>query len=194
MNIRETPTSMTVHCNAGSRVTKLVGDLPGYGTVWYDPKAIAKILSLNNVKSKYQVLYNSIGNGSFCVKKPDGTMFEFKESDSELYYLDTKKHENAQNQGVLMVTANTQNQGMLLVNTVQNNKENYTNNDYLRAFKARELQIKIGCPRYKDFARIVTARLIPICTITMADVVAAQDIFGPNIGSLKARLLDKNQM
>jgi hypothetical protein len=43
-NIRESPTSMKMHCNADSRTTKLVGDLPGYGTVWYDPKGIANIL------------------------------------------------------------------------------------------------------------------------------------------------------
>ena len=42
-NIRRTPEGMRVHCNAGSRLTNLDGDLPGYGTVWYDPKAIANI-------------------------------------------------------------------------------------------------------------------------------------------------------
>ena len=36
-NIWRTPEGMRVHCNAGSRLTNLVGDLPGYGTVWYDP-------------------------------------------------------------------------------------------------------------------------------------------------------------
>ena len=45
-NIRRTPEGIRVHCNAGNCLTDLVGDLPGYGTVWYDPKAIANILSL----------------------------------------------------------------------------------------------------------------------------------------------------
>ena len=45
-NIRRTTEGMRVHCNAGSHLTNLIGDLPGYGTMWYDPKAIANILSL----------------------------------------------------------------------------------------------------------------------------------------------------
>jgi hypothetical protein len=40
-NIRRVNTSMTVHCNAGSRVTNMIGDLPGYpNPVWYSPHAI----------------------------------------------------------------------------------------------------------------------------------------------------------
>ena len=45
-NIQRTTDGMRVHCNAASCLTNLIGDLPGYGTVWYDPKAIANILSL----------------------------------------------------------------------------------------------------------------------------------------------------
>ena len=45
-NIRRMTEGMRVRCNAGSHLTNLVGDLPGYGTDWYDPKAIANILSL----------------------------------------------------------------------------------------------------------------------------------------------------
>ena len=54
-NIRRTPEGMRVHCNAGSRLTNLVADLPGYGTVWYDPKAIANILSLQQVRNHYHI-------------------------------------------------------------------------------------------------------------------------------------------
>ena len=58
-NIRRTPEGMRIHCNAGSRLTNLVGDLPGYGTVWYDPKAIANILSLRRVRDHYHISYDS---------------------------------------------------------------------------------------------------------------------------------------
>jgi hypothetical protein len=43
-NIRQGETSMTIHCNAGTTKTNLIGDLPGYGTVWYHPSGIANIL------------------------------------------------------------------------------------------------------------------------------------------------------
>ena len=43
-NIREHSTSMDIHCNAGITSTKLIGELRGYGTVWYNPTGIANIL------------------------------------------------------------------------------------------------------------------------------------------------------
>jgi hypothetical protein len=46
VNIRPSSTHMNVCCNAsGQCTTTMVGDLPGYGTIWYDPKSIANILS-----------------------------------------------------------------------------------------------------------------------------------------------------
>ena len=50
---------MHIHCNAGSRFTNYVGDLPGYGTMWYGPKAIAIILSLRQVRDQYHITYDS---------------------------------------------------------------------------------------------------------------------------------------
>jgi hypothetical protein len=144
--VRESPTSMTVHCKAGSRVTKLVGDLPGYGTVWYDPTAIANILSVKKFKNKYHVSYSSNGDGVFFVTKPNSIRFEFKESYSGLCYIDTVDH--IQNQVVMLINLN---QGVMMVNTVSNKKNDYTNEDYECTVKSHELQIKIGRPSYKDF-------------------------------------------
>ena len=31
---------MKIHCNAGTHVTDLIGDLPRYGTVGFDPQAL----------------------------------------------------------------------------------------------------------------------------------------------------------
>jgi hypothetical protein len=43
---------MDIHCNAGVTSTNLVGDLPGYGKVWFNPNGIANILSLLRVKEQ----------------------------------------------------------------------------------------------------------------------------------------------
>ena len=87
-NIRQSPEGMRVHCNAGSRLTNLIGDLPGYGTVWYDPNAIANILSLRQVRKQYHIAYDST-NRKFVVTKPSGKQFAFLESEGGLHYLDT---------------------------------------------------------------------------------------------------------
>jgi hypothetical protein len=77
--------------------------------------------------------------------------------------------------------------GTVLVNTVAENKSNYTNQDYLNAVKARGLQIKIGRPSTKDFIDIVNSNQLKNCPITKADIMAAEHIFGPDVGSLKGK-------
>jgi hypothetical protein len=99
-------------------MTTMVGDLPGYGTVWYDPKSITNILSLKRVTDKYHVAFDSRNGGSFVVTKPDGSVFEFQQSPGGLYYLDTEK------------------KGTTLINTVAENKGSYTNEDYAKALRA----------------------------------------------------------
>ena len=75
----------------------------------------------------------------------------------------------------------------MLVNTVAANKGNYTNEDYQKAVRARELQIKIGRPSTKHFIKIVTSNQLPNCPVTRADIIAAEHIFGPDVGSLKGK-------
>jgi len=168
-NIRQSGTRMNIRCNAGRRTTNLIGDLPGYGTVWYDPESIANILSLKRVAEKYHVAFDSEHGGSFIITKPDGKVFEFKQSAGGLYFLDTDET------------------GQVMVNTVADLKSNYTNEDYLKALRARELQIMIGRPNTKHFIQIVTSNQLPNCPVTRADIIAAEHIFGPDVGSLKGK-------
>jgi hypothetical protein len=86
-NIHEIPYHLDLHCNAGKRRTNTVGDLPGYGTVWYDPRWISNILSMNRVSKKYRVSLDSERGNTFLATKPDCTDFE---SIAGLYYSDTK--------------------------------------------------------------------------------------------------------
>jgi len=62
------------------------GDLPGYRTVWFYEDGIANILSLNNVKKKYCVIYDSTAYDCFEVHKADGTKHVFKSSKQGLFY------------------------------------------------------------------------------------------------------------
>ena len=132
-NIHRVKERMKIQCNAGTRVTNLVGDLPGYGPVWFDSRAIANVLSLKLVKEKHHIQYNSDEKDGFVVTKLNDERFKFLQSSSGLHYLDTTNPDPDK-------TVNT----TLVVNTVAENKKNYTNNDYLHALRARELQIMVG--------------------------------------------------
>jgi hypothetical protein len=169
-NIRESKGNLVIHCNAGKATTNMVGEFDRYRTVWYHPDGIANVLSLAKVKSKFKVTYDSSDGNKFMVHKPNGHKLEFIESDSGLFYFDT-----------------TEDGGTMLVNTVAQNKTKYTNIDYSRASLARKIQMTIGRPSTSDFLHIIKNNLLPNCPITSRDILAADDIFGPDIGSIKGK-------
>jgi hypothetical protein len=77
----------------------MIGEFGTYGTVWFNPRAIANILSLKRVRQKYAVAYKVKADGSakFVVTCPNGMTIDFVESLSRLYY-----HDTAEVQGVVM--------------------------------------------------------------------------------------------
>ena len=47
-----------IPCNeCRSDDTKLKVELPGYGTIWFDPQAITNVLSFGNIAKQYPVQY-----------------------------------------------------------------------------------------------------------------------------------------
>ena len=71
-NMRKVKGTMHIHCNSGTTSTSMMGDLPGYGNMWYSPNGIANTLSLVCVKKKYRVTFDSELNNAFIVHKKDG--------------------------------------------------------------------------------------------------------------------------
>ena len=169
---------MRIQCNAGICVTNLVGDLPGYGPVWFDPRAIANVLSLKLVKEKYHIEYNSNKDNGFVVTKPTGEKFKFIQSVSGFHYLDTSIHDTDK-------IGDTN----LVVSTVKENKMNYTNNDYLHALRAHKLQITVGRPSTTTSMDLLKRNGIANCFVTPANLEAAEYIFGLDIGSLKGKTM-----
>jgi hypothetical protein len=166
---------MCVQCKAGWKVTNLIGHLPDYpGEVWYNPAGIANIISLADAKKYFRVHYDSKWEKAFMVEKPDGTERCFVKTTHGLYCFDT-------------ATCNTTEHGMALITTVANNKSKYPVWTYRQALLVQKLQIMIGYPSTCDFLKIVEQNLIPNCPIRRADILAAEDILGPHVGSLKGK-------
>ena len=63
---------MYIHTTVGVAQTNLIGDVPGYGTVWFHPGGIANILSLSKVTEQYTNAYDSSQGNIFIVHKPNG--------------------------------------------------------------------------------------------------------------------------
>jgi hypothetical protein len=59
-DIRDGDGYMDIHCNASTTNTNQVGNLPGYGKVWYNPNEIENILLLSRVKERgFRVTFDS---------------------------------------------------------------------------------------------------------------------------------------
>ena len=172
-NVRENDKVMNIQCNAGVTRTNMVGELNRYGTTWYNPKGIANLLSLSQVEKKHRVTYDSAASKAFVVHKSDGSERQFEQAKSGLFYMDAE-----------------QNSGTVLVNTVEENKSKYTKRDYQRALAARRLQNTIGYKSTKDFLHIVKENLLKNGSVTKEDSMAAEDILGTNVDSLRGKQYD----
>ena len=104
-NIHETDSTLFIHTNSGVRQTNMMGELPGYGQVWFYEQGIANILSLAKVKKQFRVTYDSWAGGSFIVHKPDGTQRVFRECAKGLHYLDMQAESTGVRDGVHGVEA-----------------------------------------------------------------------------------------
>ncbi len=79
----------------------------------------------------------------------------------------------------------------ILINTVAENKAKYTVDDYNRAEKARTIQRRIGRPNTQRFMELAGRGRIKNCDVTRQDIVNAEDIFGPDKGSLQGKTVRK---
>ena len=120
-------------------------------------------------KKKHRVTYDRAASKAFVVHKSDGSERRFEQAKSGLFYMDAE-----------------QNSGTVLVNTVEENKYKYTEHDYQRVLAARRLQnTTIGHKLTRAFLHIVKDNLLKNCPVTTEDIMAAEDILGTNVQSLR---------
>jgi len=171
--IRDAKKALSLHCNAGIATVDKIEDLPGYATVWFYEDGIANILSLNNVKKKYRVTYNSSAYDCFEVHKADGTKRVFKPSKKGLFY-------------------SCLNNDTVLVTTVENKINKYTVREYANAKKALDLQNIIGMPSTQDLIKYVENNMILNFLMTKQEILRVEDIFRPYI-SIKGKTTHTKQ-
>ena len=179
-NIRTVDTHVTVNCNAGTTQTNQVGDLKGIGPVWYHPEGIANILSMSLIEEQYPVTYSK--EVGFVIHKGDGTVRRFIRSSKGLFYMDVSQSREAE----------TTTEDTALLITVANNQSKYTPNEYRMAKLARKVQCMIGRPSTKDYLDLVDSNQLRNCPVDRRSIVAAEAIFGPEVGSLKGKTVRKS--
>ena len=162
---------MTVHGNGGDLTTNQKAHIKNYGDVWFHPDAITNILSLKNVKAKFQVTYDSEGAGAFIVHKPNGVDIHFVAHADGLHYHDTNHRQLT----------------MAEVSTVAQESQGFSKKQIAQAKIARDFQNKVGHPSTQDLKSVIRLNLIANCPVTTADVDRAETIFGPSLPILKGK-------
>jgi len=173
-DVRKADQPMRVLCNAGVVNITHQGTLPGYPPrVWYHPTGVANILGLHNVGKHYRVTYDSAKDDAFHLHRGDGSTALFTASAKGLYHLDT--------------TSNDAFHPGCLLTTTRDKKDEYDNRGYRQAEAARKVQNILMRPSTRDYMNIVTKGLLRNCPVEKRHIMAAEDIFGPNVGSLKGK-------
>ena len=54
-NVHQVNTTLSLATNAGMMMMNLKAELPGYGTVWFDPQAMTNVLSFGNIAKQYPI-------------------------------------------------------------------------------------------------------------------------------------------
>ena len=76
--------------------------------------------------------------------------------------------------------------GVSMVQTVDENKKFYTDRQFSKAKKARELLHQLGSPTVEDLKKAIRLG-IKNSPVSIEDVILAEKIFGPDVGSLKGK-------
>jgi hypothetical protein len=171
-NIRELKTTLELATNAGTKTTKQISDVPGFGTVWYDETAIANIFGLSDLKKKHRITFDSEKEDAFIVHMDKGNL-KFKCNPKGLYTFE--------------VSDNYLKMESHLINTVKENRVGYTQRQFEQAKKARELYHIVGTPTIETFKTLLKMNAIRNCPVTTEDVNIDKKIFGPNMSSLKGK-------
>ena len=97
-NIRKTRNPIRLKGIEGQTINITeMGDLLGYGSVYYNPQVMANVLSFHNMIKRFKsVVYNNQNIDAFLVTRDDDTIMEFRPSPEGLYYYDFNTSINRQ--------------------------------------------------------------------------------------------------
>ena len=134
--IKKSDKKISVQGNGGALTIKYKARMPGYNyDTWYIKNAISNIISLNNVKDKYHVTYDS-DNETFITHREVSALidmeFSMHKSGIHVFYLEDINN-------------------MVLMNTFEENMKAFTKRDVEGSKAERKLYAKLLYPSKADF-------------------------------------------
>jgi len=176
-NIRNNPTgSLVLQSNGGEMEASQVGDIPGYGKVWFNGNSMANILSFANVRKKCKItLETGPGdiNPTIVVHRSSGGPMLFKEHKLGLYVHNTNETMSSDNDKLNNIGAYT------FLNTVEQLESTFTKEEVRRAKEVLSLSRKLSYPSAAVLKDLITNNKIRGCSISPSDLNRSNYLYGP---------------
>jgi hypothetical protein len=141
-NLHKSSTPLKVFTNGGCQISHLIGDIPNFGTVWYNPNSLANILSLAEVRKNNRVTMDTAVEPALCVHLANGSVMKFTEYSTGLYFHDARAPKETTHTSESVIAYS-------FLNTVEKNKKQFTPKEIEGANAARVLYRMIGRPSQK---------------------------------------------
>ena len=171
-DIHDDGTNITIRCNAGTVQLSQKGYFGSYPEpVWYNPHGIANIMLLDNVAKYYRITMDTEAEQGMLLHKDDGHIMRFTPTQKGLYHHNLKWEDGGL---------------WSFITTVADKADQYTHRAIQRARAAWRFQNIIMRPGARQLMDVAVPHLKG-CPLTKADVKAAEDIYGPNLGALKGK-------
>ena len=154
-NIRKADTPIRVNTNGGIMICDMVGDLPGYGWVYYNPNGIANILSMARVEENgRRITYDTHNGGCFKVHNYEsGKVLIFGRLNCGLFAMDTRSKKS-----------------FSFINMVEDNNTFFTPIQIDRAKAAMDLYEMIGFPSLRDYKGAVKNGMLGKIKVDSKDI------------------------
>ena len=144
--------------------------------------SLANIFLMADVGKVCRITMDTDKEPCINVHRKDGTIMKFQQYGSGLYYYDASVNKRTNNTNEDVST-------YCFVETVANNKKLFTRRELESAEQARQLYIKLGRPGQQLFESILSKNLIRNCPVTAEDAKRAAFIYGPELYSLKGKMV-----
>ena len=153
--------------------------IPGYGDVWFHPRAKTNIFSLKRVSDRSKrVLYDTSQSRHFIVSREGRDDLIFVESKDGLYY----------------INGNPSKKNACFMNTLRENKSMFSKRQWQRAVEARATHHKVGAPSIKDCKSLVRHGLLKNMPVTIDDIYIENKFSALIYHCYKASPQERNQL
>ena len=139
--------------------------------MWFNPHGIANIMSLDNAAKYFRVTMDTEAEQGMLLYKDDGHIMRFTPTRKGLYH-DNLKSDDGGLWSFIM--------------TVADKADQYTHQAIQRARAAWHFQNIIMRPGARQMMDVTVSHLKG-SPLTKSDIKAAEDIYGPNLGTLKGK-------